>query len=79
MIKKFLYSIKDTVRGVYLAPFVSDNDESAKRDFDYNVEKSPFKRDLQLYKVADFIEDTGDVGGFEPVFICSYTEAVNNG
>ena len=76
---KSLYSVKDTVRGVFNPPFVEHNDETAVRAFNFSCKESPFRLDLALYKLADFDEDTGKITLFEDVkFLTYFSEVVED-
>lgn len=49
-----VYCVYDKVSGVYNPPFVSENDESAKRSFFHACKSSPFGADFALYYVGQF-------------------------
>ncbi|UPW36501.1 nonstructural protein [Peromfec virus RodF8_36] len=59
-----IYAIKDTIVGSFMNPFYLQNDEQAKRSFKLatNDEKSDYskiKKDLQLFKIGTFDDESG--------------------
>lgn len=60
--KKFLFSIKDTVTQQYSAPMLFVNEAEALRTFNYQMSKLPLvNKDSALYLVGSFDTDTCDV------------------
>lgn len=69
-----IYSVRDRKTGEYAHPFISHNDETAKRDFwtTCNANKNPFVHtdDWELYGLGDFNTESGEVlGADKPIFI----------
>lgn len=67
-----LYSIKDIKSG-FNAPFVSANDEIAKRTFldlcrDTNTTVGKFKEDFELWYIGEMSESKGTIEG-EPEYL----------
>lgn len=69
-----MYSLYDRVSGLYSEPFVAQNDEIAKRRFNYFCEHSPMiASDCELYCVGVWHNSQGFVyGNDKPVFIVKY-------
>ena len=61
--KQNLFSIKDTVSGLFCSPFIQTNESVAKRTFDFmlndqNNDLSKHPQDYQLYRVGFFDDET---------------------
>lgn len=69
-----MYSIYDRLSGIYSEPFVVQNDEVAKRRFNYYCQNAAMiAGDCELYYVGDFECCRGMVyGNDNPIFICRY-------
>lgn len=69
-----LYTVRDRLSGRYSDPFISFNDETAKRDFAYSCSQPNVlfqKNDLELYYLGEFNIHTGEmVTENKPVYIC---------
>lgn len=64
--RKFLYSIYDSVLQEHAAPFMANNDQHALRLFERAVadaEKSGFGSDFHLIKLCSFNISTGVIEG----------------
>lgn len=69
-----LYSIFDKVAGIYSQPFLSQNDATAQRQFNYQMSQAAMVAgDSALYKVGAFDLATGNIESCVE-FICNYTE-----
>lgn len=75
---KNLYCVYDKVAGVYNAPFVAENDETAIRAFNHAMSNSPFSQDMSLYRLGVFHDDSdGSISALDkPDFICNYSAKV---
>lgn len=74
---KKLYCVYDNVAGVYNPPFVAENEASAKRAFDNAMTKNPFAKDMALYALGNFNDDTdGSISAIKPEFVCNFAEKV---
>ena len=60
-----IYAIKDQVTGQLANPFYMQNDEQAKREFKIAVQEDKklnlIKEDLQLFKLGEFDDETGQI------------------
>ncbi|UPW40908.1 hypothetical protein [Sigmofec virus UA08Rod_6125] len=61
-----IYATKDTVIGAYMKPFYMHNDMEAQRSFalamqDENSENRKIAKDLQLYRIGEFDDETGEI------------------
>lgn len=60
-----IYAVKDTVIGKFMSPFYNQNDNTAKRSFEIAInspgEIAKLYKDLQLYRLGEFDEDTGEI------------------
>lgn len=73
--KRPVYCIRDKKSG-FIQPTVDQNDETAKRNFAFAVQRSDsiflaFPDDYDLYKVGEFDSDSGEMVGCLPEFVCS--------
>lgn len=59
--KTNIYSIFDTVAGIFNAPFTQINNATAIRAFTNSVHDSPNKDDYVLYKLAQLDDNNGDI------------------
>lgn len=72
------YSIYDRKSGIYGNPFFSQNDETAKRDFNAFCsmpQNTYLASDLELYAVCSFESETGEVNTndcHKPVFLTNF-------
>lgn len=55
-----MYAIQDVLIG-FRAPFVMMSDEVAKREYKNFLEGNPNSKDMRLFKVGTFNEETGEV------------------
>lgn len=75
-----IYSVYDKKAHLYSNPFVSQNNDTAKRYFEYVVGNSDMvKTDLELYQLAYFDTETGavisiydDNLAYKPLFVSDY-------
>lgn len=51
-----VYSVYDKVAQKYNPPFVTENDETAKRSFFQACKNSPFGSDFSLYYIGEFAD-----------------------
>lgn len=57
-----VYTVYDKVAQKYNPPFVSENDESAKRGFFHACKTSPFGSDFSLFYIGEFGDlETGKI------------------
>lgn len=74
-----IYSIYDKVAGVYAQPFLSQNDATAQRQFNYQMQNSAMVAgDCALYKIGEFDISTGQILPCVE-FICNYIGGEDNG
>lgn len=66
------YSIFDRVSGLYQFPFPAQNDNCAIRYFNEVCGKAYFGKDCQLFLVGKFVQETGELCGVNPQFLCNY-------
>lgn len=72
-----MYSIFDKVAGVYSEPFLSLNEATAFRRFQWQMQQSAMVAgDCALYKVGDFNLDTGEIIPCV-IFVCNYEVTSN--
>lgn len=68
-----VFTMRDRKSGMYGNPFVSHNDQTAKRDF-YAFCKLPqnayLSGDMELYSLGEFDSDSGEIKAYKPEFIC---------
>lgn len=57
--KKLLYAVRDDLGEVFMSPFCSINDSTAKRDFIDGVSKQANKNDLTLYYIGEYNDNSG--------------------
>lgn len=60
-----VYAVKDILVG-FNAPFVMVNDEIAKRTFKNTVDQKPEKNDLQLWRLSQWNDITGEFLNNQP-------------
>lgn len=70
-----VYAIRDKKAG-FLQPMLDSNDETAKRNFAFAVQRGDsmflaFPDDYDLYRIAEFNTESGEMVGHLPEFICS--------
>lgn len=75
-----LFSIRDHLVG-YGYPVISDNDNTARRDFENLVLTPSFDKfrkrpqDYSLYKIGEFDTESGKIDAFDaPVYVSSATD-----
>lgn len=56
--KKMIYCVRDELAEVFMDPFTSINDATAKRDFIAGVTESNKKNDLALYAIGEYNDNT---------------------
>lgn len=77
-----VYAVRD-IKNHFHPPVISDNNDTAKRDFLYSVTSneniiSKFPSDFELFKIANYDNVTGIIESISPIeFICSAMEAFN--
>lgn len=63
--KLTMCAVKDAVVGSFMQPFMQRNEEEAKRSFAFDIEqnagKIPNVKDLQLFKLGEFDDESGEV------------------
>ena len=66
--KLILVATKDTMIGAFMAPFVAHNEEEAKRNWggaiayqSTQAKADPSLKDLQLYKLGEFDDESGEI------------------
>lgn len=75
-----MYSIKDTVTGLYSQPFFAQNQAAAIRQFDYLMQNAQMvAKDCQLYFVGDFDSERGIILPDCPTSFVKNAEVVDNG
>lgn len=67
-----IYIYRDTKSRMYGSPVTSVNRACALRDFISVCERSPFGKDMELYKVGTFDSTRGVIEAVEPEFILEY-------
>lgn len=74
-----LYSIKDTVAGVFSTPFLASSVGLAVRQFRFAMKNAPMvAHDCALYCLGGYEQETGAITP-EVTFIENYTEVNDNG
>ena len=66
-----VYMMFDRVAGKYQNIFMSISDYTAVRDFKAMLEKHPYSEDMELYRIGEFDNDSGEMT-VEKFFVCSY-------
>lgn len=77
--KKIICAVRDITANVYANPFASHNPNTALRDFAHACKDSSsalFKNpeDYQLYKIADYDDDSGEMVGHPPLLLANATQ-----
>lgn len=70
--KSKIYTMRDRKSGIYGNPFLSHNDDTAKRDFDAfcGLEQNKYiSGDMELYALGSFDSETGIIEDYAPEFI----------
>lgn len=72
--KQNVYSVRDSVAGVYCKPFTTPNDGLARRDFDAasrdpHSALSQHPDDFTLFCIGSFDEETGLLEAIPPRFV----------
>lgn len=76
-----VYSIRDARVG-FMTPTIDNNDESAIRNFYHSISQSEgilftYAKDFDLYKVADFDSESGQMFPITPVvFLAAGSDAL---
>jgi len=65
--KIFMYSVLDKKADEFGPPFMAKNDEVAKRNLSNLLRDSPYPEDYQLFLIAEYESDTGEVQGLVPM------------
>lgn len=74
-----MYSIKDTVTGLYSQPFFAQNQAAAIRQFDYLMSNAQMvAKDCQLYYIGDFDSEQGFMLSGRPTSFIKNAEVVEN-
>lgn len=66
-----LYSVYDTIAGVFNKPFVEHNDDTAKRAFQASASEQPHLADYSLYHLGYYDDTTGEIIPVDPLKIMS--------
>lgn len=66
-----IYMMFDRVAGNYQNIFMSISDNTAVRDFKAMLEKHPYAEDLELYRMGEVDNVSGEMT-VEKAFVCSY-------
>lgn len=75
-----MYSIKDTVTGLYSQPFFAQNQAAAIRQFDYLMANAQMvAKDCQLYYIGDFDSEQGFMLSGKGTSFIKNAEVVENG
>lgn len=64
-----IYSVKDVVSGDFSSLSTLPNDQLARRNFNVLCNESKFSKDLQLFKLGSFDNETGVIDS-NVEFIC---------
>lgn len=76
-----MYAILDKVVGAYQAPLFFHNDDVAKRAFMSALRSSPEMQehcnDYDLYYLADWDDNTGEIHPVQPLVICRLAELMS--
>lgn len=68
-----MFTMRDRKSAMYGNPFVSHNEQTAKRDFNAFCrlpENQYLSGDMELYSLGTFDSDTGELISYKPEFIC---------
>lgn len=73
--KQRVYAIRDKKAG-FLSPLVDVNDETAKRNFGFAVQRGDsmflaFPDDYDLYFIGEYETESGEISPCKPLFVCS--------
>lgn len=74
-----IYSIYDRKAGMFGAPFLSHNDATASRQFNYQMSQAQMvAQDCELYALGVFDSNSGqiDVTEFKPRFVVAFGQEV---
>ena len=67
------YTLYDRISGLYSEPFFVQNDEVAKRRFNYFCQNTPMvASDCELYFLGEWDNTTGTLFGVKPVFLAKF-------
>lgn len=79
--QKLIFAVRDITADVFAAPFVSQNRNTAMRDFGHacqdvqsQLSKSP--EDYQLFFLGTFDDDLGSIAGVKPELVANATQFV---
>lgn len=77
-----VYSMRDSVSGLYNSPTFEQNDAVAYRSFKYAVNNNGFitfnAHDVDLFKLGDFDNETGELIPCTPVKIADGVSVLEN-
>lgn len=63
-----IYSIQDTMIG-FNAPFIMKNDDIAKREYRNFLNNNPNSKDMRLYRLGKFDDESGEIHAEVPKII----------
>lgn len=63
-----IYSIQDTMIG-FNAPFIMKDDDVAKREYKNYLKNNPNAKDMRLFKLGTFNDESGVIKGIIPVML----------
>ena len=67
---KQVYCVYDRVAGVFYPPVTAENKEVAIRSFNNAMETNPFSKDMALYYLGTYNDDTdGVINSVKPEFV----------
>lgn len=80
----YLYSVKDVKSGIYAAPFVSENEQTAARALQTTLFTSTdsllkmYPEDYILYQIGEFNNETGSVYEMNNLRIANCCELIDS-
>lgn len=63
-----MYSIQDVMIG-FNSPFIMKNDEIATREYNNFLENNPNAKDMRLFRIGEFNEETGEIKTIIPQIV----------
>lgn len=66
--KYTLYAVQDTMIG-FGTPFIKINEEVAKRDYKNFLQAEPNRKDMRLFKLGEYDDETGIIDPVIPTII----------
>jgi len=78
---KTIYCVQDVKTNIFGAPFISVNEGSAVRSFEYacndpSSDVGRFPHDFRLYRLGEFDDSTGQINSVDPELVVTGSQFV---